>query len=506
MHRRRQTITETSISPISATAWCSAYRTAPCIHLPKPGPAIRPDQGGKAVQTAIEAPWAIATDIGGNVYFTIRGSYTGFKGRHDGCDYYRRRRRGQRTSIFELCFWRRGASLSGILVEPYGVAVDPSGNVFVSNQSGNKISKVSPDGIIGSLIGILQSPGFSGDGGPAQLALMNLPQGLATDKQGNLYFADRNNNRIRRLPPTASSRRWREMVRLVTQGMEDSLRRLRWHPAGVAVDGSGNLFIADRFNNAVRRVDGKGIITTIAGNGAGGLNGEEGNALTLSLYEPNSVAVDNTGNVYVVDTKNRRIRMITPGGIMKTIAGNGQSFFSGDGGPAISADLDHPSSAKFDSAGSMYVADSHNQRIRKIAADGTISTIAGNGTAGYSGDNGNALDAALNGPSDVAVDSSGRVYIADTLNNCIRLIGANGVISTFAGNGRLGYSGDNGPAVMAELAQPTGIALAPNGDLIIADRNNNRVRRVDSNGIITTIAETACSRTEEMEVLRSRPR
>jgi sugar lactone lactonase YvrE len=242
------------------------------------------------------------------------------------------------------------------------------------------------------------------------------------------------------------------------------------------------------YNARIRRVDANGIITTIAGNGAWGFNGEQGDAVTLSLYQPHSVAVDNSGNVYVVDTGNRRIRMITPGGIMKTIAGSGQSFFSGDGGPATSADLDHPNSVKFDGLGSMYVADSSNQRIRKITADGTISTIAGNGTAGYSGDGGVALSAALYEPGDVAVDNDGQVYIADTLNSRIRRIDTKGVISTVAGNGQFGFSGDGGLATLAQLAFPTGITLAPNGDLVIADRQNNRVRRVDSGGIITTVA------------------
>jgi uncharacterized protein (TIGR03437 family) len=228
-------------------------------------------------------------------------------------------------------------------------------------------------------------------------------------------------------------------------------------------------------------------INTFAGNGTIGYSGDNGPATSAQLNQPWGVAVDAAGNVYIADTVNNRIRKVA-NGVISTVAGNGTLGYSGDDGPATSAQLSWPAGVAVDSAGNLYVADQNNNRIRKVS-NGVITTVAGNGTPGYSGDNGPATSAKLYGPKGVAVDSAGNLYIADTSNQRIRKV-LNGVIATAAGNGpdlygNGGYSGDNGPATSARLNQPWGVAVDFAGNLFIADYGNNRIRKV-SNGVITT--------------------
>ena len=228
-------------------------------------------------------------------------------------------------------------------------------------------------------------------------------------------------------------------------------------------------------------------INTFAGNGTIGYSGDNGPATSAQLNQPWGVAVDAAGNVYIADTVNNRIRKVA-NGVISTVAGNGTLGYSGDDGPATSAQLSWPAGVAVDSAGNLYVADQNNNRIRKVS-NGVITTVAGNGTPGYSGDNGPATSAKLYGPKGVAVDSAGNLYIADTSNQRIRKV-LNGVIATAAGNGpdlygNGGYSGDNGPATSARLNQPWGVAVDFAGNLFIADYGNNRIRKV-SNGVIAT--------------------
>jgi uncharacterized protein (TIGR03437 family) len=228
-------------------------------------------------------------------------------------------------------------------------------------------------------------------------------------------------------------------------------------------------------------------INTFAGNGTIGYSGDNGPATSAQLNQPWGVAVDAAGNVYIADTVNNRIRKVA-NGVISTVAGNGTLGYSGDDGPATSAQLSWPAGVAVDSAGNLYVADQNNNRIRKVS-NGVITTVAGNGTPGYSGDNGSATSAKLYGPQGVAVDSAGNLYIADTSNQRIRKV-LNGVIATAAGNGpdlygNGGYSGDNGPATSARLNQPWGVAVDFAGNLFIADYGNNRIRKV-SNGVIAT--------------------
>ena len=229
-----------------------------------------------------------------------------------------------------------------------------------------------------------------------------------------------------------------------------------YNPAGVAVDGVGNLYIADARNNGIRKVDSTGTITTIAGTGESGFSGDGGPAVEAELRRPYGVAVDSAGDVYIADVGNQRIRKIYSTGTITTIAGSGEYGFgfSGDGGPAVEAELRRPYGVAVDSAGNVYIADSIDHRIRKVDPTGTITTIAGTGEFGFSGDGGPAVEAELRSPYGVAVDSAGDVYIADVGNQRIRKVDSTGTITTIAGTGEFGFSGDGGPAVEAELRSP----------------------------------------------------
>ena len=262
--------------------------------------------------------------------------------------------------------------------------------------------------------------------------------------------------------------------------------QLNW-PYGVAVDSAGNVYISDLFDHRIRRVDTRGTITTIAGTGKQGYSGDGGPAVKAQLANPQGVAVDGAGNVYIADRSNSRIRRIDTEGMITTIAGTGAKGYSGDGGPAVGAELNWPFGVALDRTGNLYIADSNNHRIRRVDTTGVINTIAGNGELGYSGDGALAVHARLFQPSGLAVDDAGNLYFADAPNQSVRRVDANGTITTVAGGG---YDGDGGPATLARLRQPSGVAVDPLGNLYIADSQNHRIRRVDTRGIISTIAGT----------------
>jgi uncharacterized protein (TIGR03437 family) len=254
-------------------------------------------------------------------------------------------------------------------------------------------------------------------------------------------------------------------------------------PQYIAADRAGNLFFV--VHSAVLRLDAvTGISTLVAGNGVPGFSGDNGPATSAQVGGPRGLAVDSAGNVYIADSYANRVRKVS-NGVITTVAGNGTPGFSGDNGPAISAQLAQPFGLAVDSAGNLYIADWGNSRIREVS-NGVITAVAGDSGFGYFGDNGPAPYAALSGPQGVAVDSAGDLYIADTGNNCIRKV-SNGVITTVAGNGTYGFSGDNGPATSAQVNQPWGVAVDSAGNLYVSDTGNNRIRKV-SNGVITTVA------------------
>lgn len=264
------------------------------------------------------------------------------------------------------------------------------------------------------------------------------------------------------------------------------------HPRGLAVDSGGSVYIADVDNLRIRRISPNGMISTVAGNGLAGNSGDGGPAINASLSNLTSLALDAAGNLYIADAHNMCVRKVTPGGIISTVAGtNGVQGFSGDGGPATNARLNVPASVMF-SGGNLYIADSSNQRIRRVSSNGTITTIAGNSlTAGFSGDGGLATNASLAFPLGMATDSLGNLYFADANNNRVRRITPAGVITTVAGNGAGRFAGDAGPATGASLNIPEDVAVNGVGNLLIADTGNNRVRKVDSSGLISTVAGTA---------------
>jgi len=261
-------------------------------------------------------------------------------------------------------------------------------------------------------------------------------------------------------------------------------------PRTLAVDDAGNLLVADTENHRIVRIAPSGTMTVVAGTGRPGDSGDGGPATAAQLKDPHGIAVDGAGNIYVADSPNHRIRRIDPAGVITTVAGTGSAGFSGDGGPATAARLNRPRNLTVAPGGALIIADTDNRRIRRVARDGTITTIAGSGRAAAEGDGGPATVAGFADPRDVALDSAGNLYVADTVAHRIRRIDASGTVTTVAGTGSPGFSGDNGPATAALLHEPRGVAVDPAGDVFIADSSNNRVRWIDRAGTIRTLFGT----------------
>lgn len=330
--------------------------------------------------------------------------------------------------------------------------------------------------------------GFSGDGAAATAAELSLPTGVAVDAGNNIYFSDNANNRIRKISaagvittiagdgPSSGAGSYGGDGGAAISAQINS-------PGQVAIDGAGNLYIADTHNSRIRKVSTSGIISTIAGSDSCGFAGDGAAATLAKLNYPAGVVVDASGNVYISDTRNNRIRKVSATGIITTIAGTDSMGFSGDGGAASAAELRGPGYLTLDGSGNLYFTDGGNNRVRKISTGGTITTIAGNGPSGamgsFGGDGGQATAAQLNGPTSVAIDGTGNIYISDGTNQRIRKITPAGVISTFTGNGVQGYAGDGGPAASAELTFPVGVAVDATGNLFITDWENQRVRKVN---------------------------
>lgn len=385
-----------------------------------------------------------------------------------------------------------GPAAEARLSSPACVRVDSAGNLYIADQYNNRIRRISADGVITTVAGIgyYGAAGHAnGDGGPAAEAMMQWPEAVAIAADGTLYVADTGADRIRRITADGKieAAAGARLPAFNGDGLPATEAVLRY-PYGLAVDSSGALYIADTIHYRIRKVDPEGVIATVAGSGRYGYSGDGGPAAQAQLASPHHLAVDSAGNVYIADTYNHRIRRVSPDGVITTIAGTGKSGYSGDGGPAVEARLNYPFAVALDGDDNLYVADRENHCVRRIARDGTITTLAGTGQSGYGGDDGPAGEAQLDTPSGLAVDSAGNVYIADTYNNRIRRVSPDGVISTIAGTGGFGYAGDGGPAVLAQLALPMGLALDAQGNLYIADYLNRRVRRVSPDGIITTVA------------------
>jgi uncharacterized protein (TIGR03437 family) len=432
---------------------------------------------GPASSAQLGGPRGLAVDSAGNVYIA---------------DTYNNRVRKISNGVITTVAGNgtqgfsgdNGPATSAQLYQPFGLAVDSAGNLYIADWGNNRIREVS-NGVITTVAGMAANGTccFLGDNGPATSAQINEPEDIAVDSAGNLYIADYTHHSVRKVAGGVIT----TVAGNGTQGYGGdngpATSAQLAGPYGIAVDSAGNLYIGDAPANRVREVTG-GVITTVAGDGLPGYSGDNGPAANAQLNYPYGVAADSAGNLYIADSDNYLIRKVA-NGVISTVAGNGMCCFSGDNGPPTSAQLDYPLGIAVDSAGSLYAADSLNNRIRKVA-NGVITTAAGNGTQGFGGDNGPAPSAQLFDPAGAAVDSVGSLYIADTFNNRIRKV-SGGVITTVAGNGTYGFSGDNGSATSAQLAYPTGVAVGPAGGLYIADSRNDRIRMV-SNGVITTVA------------------
>jgi DNA-binding beta-propeller fold protein YncE len=328
-------------------------------------------------------------------------------------------------------------------------------------------------------------PGFLGDGGAATAAALNSPSGVAVDSAGNVYVSDNVNERVRRI-----DRATRAITTLAGTGQASysgdggaGTNADLNNPQGLAVDPGGTtLYIADFSNNRVRRVNlNSGTIDTVAGTGVYGFSGDGGPAVSAQLAYPVGLALDGAGNLFIADQRNQRIRRVDrASGVIITVAGNGQIGFSGDGGPATAATFNFPVGVVADSAGNLFIVDQVNERVRRIdKASGTLSTVAGNGSYGFSGDGGPATAAQLANPTFLAFDSSGNLLVVDQYNNRIRAIaGRDGTISTVAGTGTLGFGGDGEPPAEASFNHPDGIAVGADGAIYICDQSDARVRRV----------------------------
>lgn len=322
------------------------------------------------------------------------------------------------------------------LMHPIDIAVDGVGNMYISDRDHNLIRKVTTNGIITTIAGT-GSQGNTGDNGPATAAEIDEPYGVAVDGGGNVYFAGGN---------------------------------------GTA--------------NRVRKVNTSGIITTIAGTGVAGFSGDNGPATLAQLSAPTCVVVDPVGNVYITDIGNNRVRKVGTTGIITTIAGTGSITDGGDGGPATAAGVYDPYGIAIDGTGNIYVAEDHGHRIRKVNTSGIITTIAGTGMPGFSGDNGPATVAQLYRSVGVGVDASGNVYIADSHNNRIRKVNSAGIIMTIVGNDTAGYNGDGIAPDSAQLSTPSAIAFDKHSNLYISDFGNDRIRYIGNTVSVSMVNST----------------
>jgi sugar lactone lactonase YvrE len=426
--------------------------------------------GGPASAAQMAEPRQMSVDSAGNLYFadsfnnrirrvdgnsgvitTVAGDGTpGYSGSGDG---------GQATA----------AQLNTPM--SVAVAVDGSGRMIIADSRNLRIREVDATGVITSIAkGIV---GYSGDNVAANTATLNGPSSVAADSVGNIYIADYYNFRARKVDTVGT------ITTVAGDGSQGNALSQLGYANGVAADSLGNRYIADTGSHRILRVDSVGIVTKVAGTGYSGFSGDNGLATVAQLNNPTAVAVDAQGNLFIADQKNFRIRRVDSSGIITTVAGVGTTGFSGDGGDATVAQLGYVDGIAVDSTGNLVIADSTNNRIRRVDGESIITTVVGTGVAGFSGDGGAASAAELKGPRGVAVDDIGNLYIADSGNQRVRMVNTSGNILTLAGDGSPGFSGDNGPATSAQLQFPQAVSADNLGNLYIADTSNHRIRKLE---------------------------
>ena len=449
------------------------------------------EEGGSATSVSLNDLHGLAVDGLGNVYITKwSSSYSSRSGYY----YYSNQvlrvdPAGTITTFAGIgsggYSGDGGPAVSAELRSPEGVAADGLGNIYIADYGNHRVRKVDAAGTISTFVGT--DSRNIGDGGPATHARLVRPEGVALDALGNVYIADENNHRVRKVDAAGTITTFAGTGEqgFLGDGWPASQAKLSY-PKGVAVDRLGNVYIADTRNHRVRKVDAAGTITTFAGTGETGYLGDGEPATWARLYYPESLAVDGQGNVYIADTFNHRVRKVDAAGTIYTRTVEG--WYAGGDEPYTSISLNYPGGVAVDGQGNVYIADTLNHRVRKVDAAGTITTFAGTGSRGSTGDGAPATRARLYYPRDVAVDGLGNVYIADTANDRVRKVDAAGIITTYAGTGERGYGGDGGPATRAYLSNPEDVAVDALGYVYIADTENDRVRRVDASGTITTFA------------------
>ncbi len=374
---------------------------------------------------------------------------------------------------------------AGNVVISYSVSGGCSASALAMINVGNEIiNTIAGNG----------TAGFGGDNGIDTFSIMNTPEWMTTDSVGNIYFADWGNNRIRKI--TAST----NIITTIAgtgasgytgDGAAATAATLK-NPHAVVMDKTGNFYIADD-NLVIRKINTSGVISTYAGTGSSGYTGDGGLAVSAKMTNPFGLALNAAGDLFIVDGNNHAIRKVTfSTGIITTVAGTGTAGFTGDGIPATTSQLYYPEAVAIDNSGNLFIADKGNNRIRMVSASGTISTFAGGPTAGYAGDGGQATSAELNLPNGLVFDRAGDLFISDGGNHVIRMVTPANVINTIAGNGSSGYAGDKGPATGAMFIQPKGVAVDTSGNIYISDQNANVIRKVAPAGSSITGTSSLC--------------
>jgi sugar lactone lactonase YvrE len=392
-----------------------------------------------------------------------------------------------------------------------GMTQDAAGNLYLADAGAGRVYRVAADGSVSTFAGGGTKSAPQSDGGQVTAAQLLSPRGMVFDSKGNLDIADTGCDCVRQVSPAGTI----STIYIVPSALGNGLREVE----GLAIDAQDNLYLTEWFGHIVLRIGSTGSVTTIAGTGAAGFSGDGGPATAAQLYGPSAVAVGSDGSIYIADSGNNRIRKVGRDGNISTIAGAGSSIgnialppafipcsFSGDGGPAMSAALCNPAQLAFDQGGALYVADFGNARVRRISDDGTIATVAGSGQpvpAGQSGDGlsyspanpfssgdgGPAVHATFDRVGGAVFDAKGNLYVSDAGGNRVRKIAPDRTISVFAGTGKAGYSGDGGPALRATLFGAGPLAAAPNGDLYVIT-GDSRVRKITADGTIHLVAGT----------------